>query len=248
MARAQRRPKAPSAGRVEDSIVVLPGVLTAVQPRPTLTGQERVERNAVNCAELRANAQNILSIIHDVRPDNTSSAYEPKQKEFQAFCRAKHYQDSDTVTEDKLLLFLVEEVANRPLRAKSFKVAAEAPWEETRLAWCSVRAYVTAITDLYRTQKALGMNTHPSPREDNVREYLKSLQRRDSQRDRANYADKGRDTFLDGYTEQEFERVCHELCVRRTTAPTCHVTTPGHGELTHTCTHACTHTCTHTCI
>ena len=44
--------------------------------------------------------------------------------------------------------------------------------------------YVTALTDLYREQKALGMNSHPTPREDNVREYLKSLQRRDAQRDR----------------------------------------------------------------
>ncbi|KAM4067951.1 centromere DNA-binding protein complex CBF3 subunit [Hirsutella rhossiliensis] len=85
--------------------------------------------------------------------------------------------------------------------------------DETRLAWRSVRTYVTAITDLYRTQKALGMNTHPSPREDNVREYLKSLQRRDAQRDRENYADKGRDTLLDGYSESEFEREGSTRCM-----------------------------------
>jgi hypothetical protein len=56
------------------------------------------------------------------------------------------------------------------------------PPSETRLAWRSVRAYITVVTDLYREQKAIGMNSHPTPREDNVREYLKSLQQRDAQR------------------------------------------------------------------
>ncbi|XP_044718008.1 centromere DNA-binding protein complex CBF3 subunit [Hirsutella rhossiliensis] len=69
--------------------------------------------------------------------------------------------------QEKLLLFLVEEVAGRPLKVRSRKAATDTPQDETRLAWRSVRTYVTAITDLYRTQKALGMNTHPSPREDN---------------------------------------------------------------------------------
>ena len=97
--------------------------------------------------------------------------------------------------------------------------------DETRLSWRSVRTYITAITDLYREQKALGMNSHPSPREDNVREYLKSLQRRDTQRDREQFADKGRDTLLDGYNEDEFERVCHELWARGGSSTECHFRT-----------------------
>src|SRR5208282_4141691 len=127
------------------------------------------------------------------------------------FCERKQYCDSDTVTEDKLLLFLVEEVTARPLRAKSCKVSNDVLQDQTRLSWRSVRSYVTAVTDLYREQKAMGMNSHLTPREDNVREYLKSLQRRDAQREKEQFADKGRDTLLDGYTEDEFERVCHEL-------------------------------------
>jgi hypothetical protein len=67
---------------------------------------------------------------------------------------------SGTVTEDKLLLFMVEEVANHPLRGKSRRVAPGVPAERTRLAWHSVQGYVTAITDLHRSQKALGMNCH----------------------------------------------------------------------------------------
>jgi hypothetical protein len=53
----------------------------------------------------------------------------------------------------------------------------------------------------------MGMNSHPSPREDNV----KSLQRRDAQQEKEQFAGKGQDTLLDGYTEEEFERVCHKL-------------------------------------
>jgi hypothetical protein len=53
-------------------------------------------------------------------------------------------------------------------------------------------------------QKAIGINSHPSLREDSVREYLKMLQRRDAQREKEQFADKGRDTLPDGYTEDEF--------------------------------------------
>ena len=131
------------------------------------------------------------------------------------------------MTEEKLLLFLVEEVTARPLKAKSCKVDNSVPYEETRLSWRSVRGYVTALTDLYRTQKAMGINIHPSPREDSVREYLKALQRRDAQREKEQFADKGRDTLLDGYTEEEFERVCCELWTKGATAasPECHLRT-----------------------
>jgi hypothetical protein len=185
----------------------------------------RVELNARNNDELRSNAQNILAMIQEGRPKNTTAAYKPKQKEFKTFCARKQYHDGDTVTEDKILLFLVEDVANRPLRAKSRKAAKETLQGDTRLAWRSVRGYVTAVTDLYRSQKALGMNIHPSPREANVKEYLRSLQRRDAQEDKTNYADKGRDTLLDGYTEQEFERVCHELWAHSGAGPECHLRT-----------------------
>jgi hypothetical protein len=99
------------------------------------------------------------------------------------------------------------------------------PYQDTRLAWRSVRSYVTALTDLYRTQKAMGMNSHQSPRVDNVREYLKALQRRDTQREKEQFADKGRDTLLDGYTEDEFESVCRELWAQGAASPECHFRT-----------------------
>ena len=90
-------------------------------------------------------------MIKAARPKNTTSAYEPKQEEFRQFCRQKQYQDGETVTEDKLLLFLVEEVVYRPLRSRSRKAAEDTPLSETRLAWRSVRSYIMAVTDLYRS-------------------------------------------------------------------------------------------------
>ena len=42
----------------------------------------RTEINIVNNAELRANAQYVLTFIRAARPKNTSLAYSPKQKEF----------------------------------------------------------------------------------------------------------------------------------------------------------------------
>jgi len=42
----------------------------------------RVEINVANNAELRANAQSILTLTRAERPKNTSLNYKPKQKEF----------------------------------------------------------------------------------------------------------------------------------------------------------------------
>lgn len=67
------------------------------------------------------------------------------------------------------------------------------------------------------------MNSHPSPREHSVRDYIKSLQRRDAARDKANYADKGRDTLLDGYTEPQLLRVCQEVWAQTGESPECHL-------------------------
>ena len=42
----------------------------------------RAEINIVNNAELRANAQSVLTFIRASRPKNTSLMYSPKQAEF----------------------------------------------------------------------------------------------------------------------------------------------------------------------
>ena len=63
-------------------------------------------------------------------------------------------------------------------------------------------------------QKAMGMNSYLSLQEDNVREYLKTLQQRDIQYKKEHFANKGRDTLLNGYIKDEFKGVCCELQAR----------------------------------
>ncbi|OCK76547.1 hypothetical protein K432DRAFT_408085 [Lepidopterella palustris CBS 459.81] len=177
--------------------------------------RSRLEINAANNAELRANAQNVLAFTRAARPKNTTLAYDPKQREFK-------YHNADTITQDKLLLFLVKDVTNRPLKAKSRKAADKVLPYNTQLLWRSVRSYVTAVTDLYRVQKAMGINSHKSPRVDSVREYLRSLQYRDAKLKREQFADKGRDTLLDGYTEKKFTSIYHKLWARGGILLECH--------------------------
>ena len=90
---------------------------------------------------------------------------------------------------------------------------------------CNRELLCSAITDLYRAQKALGVNAYLSPREDNVREYIKSLQRRDAEQQKANYADKGRDTLLDGYSEEDLKPIAAELWGYAAQSAECHLRT-----------------------
>jgi hypothetical protein len=172
----------------------------------TVGALQRAQLDASNNTELRSNAQEVVVAIRAARPKNTNLAYKPKQKEFRKWCEDKQYRDRDGGQTPAS----VKEVANRPLRAKSHKVDKSVPLDQTRLNWCSVRSYVTAVTDLYREQRAMGTNCHPTPREDNVRQYPKTLQR-DTQHEKEQFADKGRDTLLDGYSDQDLERICEQL-------------------------------------
>jgi len=54
-------------------------------PSRTRRHQQRADRNIVNNAELRTNAQNVFTFIRASRPKNTSLAYSPKQKEFKVY-------------------------------------------------------------------------------------------------------------------------------------------------------------------
>ena len=61
------------------SLISKSGVLISV----AVDAAVRVEIDATNNAELRANAHNIISAIHTNRPKNTMRGYNPKQIEFQ---------------------------------------------------------------------------------------------------------------------------------------------------------------------
>jgi len=77
------------------------------------------------------------------------------------------------------------------------------------------------------------MNAHPSPRVDNVRQYLKTLQRRDAQLKREQFEDKGKDTLLDGYDEEQLERICESLWAHSDSSPECHFRTLVDQLLSH---------------
>jgi hypothetical protein len=61
-----------------------------------------------------------------VRPKNTSKVYEPKQKEWEEWCaKLPGNTDGTWVTEDKLCLFLTQEVINRESRARGYEKRKE---------------------------------------------------------------------------------------------------------------------------
>ena len=67
------------------------------------------------------------------------------------------------------------------------------------------------------------MNSHPFLQKDNVREYLKALQQRDTQCEKKQFVDKGKDTLFNSYTEDEFEGIYCKLWARGTAlSPECH--------------------------
>ena len=55
------------------------------------------------------------------------------------------------------------------------------------------------------------MNNHSSLCENNVRKYLKFLQKKDVKHDHKQFADKNRNTLLNKYNENEFEQICYKL-------------------------------------
>ena len=85
--------------------------------------------------------------------------------------------------------------------------------------------YVTALTNFYRKQKALDMNSHSFFCENNVRKYLKFLQKRNAKHDHKQFADKNRNTLLNEYNENEFEQICHELWAHEVFSSECYFCT-----------------------
>ena len=58
----------------------------------------------------------------DQRPKNTAKAYQPKQKEWEDwYARLRGNTEGSRVTEDKLCLFLEQEVINRESRASGYQ-------------------------------------------------------------------------------------------------------------------------------
>ena len=110
-----------------------------------------VNVNVRNTHDLAEKARRIMKETREGRARNTSKNYDPKQLEFIEWCKRREFEDGSTVHQDKLGLFLEEEVAKRALRRRGKKsdAAEEIDLEQQTLSHASVRTYVSAITDLW---------------------------------------------------------------------------------------------------
>src|SRR5436305_14799039 len=93
-----------------------------------------------------------LREIHKAqRPKNTARAYEQKQKEWEDWCaRLRGNTDGSRVTEDKLCLFLEQEVINRESRASGYqarKTKRKQSWKDGERAKKKQKTAAAAATD-----------------------------------------------------------------------------------------------------
>ncbi|KAI8905647.1 hypothetical protein DFJ77DRAFT_422022, partial [Powellomyces hirtus] len=100
-------------------------------------------------------------------PEGTNKSYKPEQKEWKEWCTQNQYADGHLVTEAKLLRYLQQIVV--PRGNKKFKTVNGVG---VALSSSSIDGYVKAITDLYKTQAALGNNRHSHPRGKFLTTYL----------------------------------------------------------------------------
>src|SRR5271167_4113263 len=84
--------------------------------------------------QFEAQTARLREIYKAKRPKNTARTYEPKQKEWEDWCaRLEGNTDGSRVTEDKLCLFLEQEVINRESRASGYqarKTKRKEVWKE----------------------------------------------------------------------------------------------------------------------
>src|SRR5271168_4710302 len=88
--------------------------------------------------QFEAQTARLREIYKAKRPKNTARTYEPKQKEWEDWCaRLEGNTDGSRVTEDKLCLFLEQEVINRESRAPGYqarKAKRKETWKDSERA------------------------------------------------------------------------------------------------------------------
>src|SRR5271170_4709553 len=88
--------------------------------------------------QFKAQTARLREIQKAQRPKNTARTYEPKQKEWEDWCaKLEGNTDGSRVTEDKLCLFLEQEVINRESRASGYparKAKRKETWKDSERA------------------------------------------------------------------------------------------------------------------
>ena len=135
----------------------------------------------------------------------------------QDFCRTKGFQDGELVTEQKLVWFLNDCVLHRP--AKKSRHSQDRTDEKGEpvvqtLGHSSVKAYKSAIVNLWSYQQSCRMNPHPHPVGQAVRALIETHARREDERRKTEFLDRGAGTLLDSYNEKDIVRIV-EYCWQR---------------------------------
>jgi hypothetical protein len=165
---------------------------------------ESLPTNVQNDINLHAANVQALALQEASRPGNTARAYAKRKEEWQRFCRRREFNNSEVVTKNKLLVFLQEEVLNRPLRGKDDDSTA-------RLGASSVETYVSAVVSIYNNQVTRGLNHNPHPRGPAVKAMLAAHSRKERQRRRDAYKDRGKGTIQNGYKLDDMRRLVSTL-------------------------------------
>ncbi|DAZ96784.1 TPA: hypothetical protein N0F65_005782 [Lagenidium giganteum] len=118
------------------------------------------------------------------RRRNTVNAYAQKQQEFKAWCDTCWFDSGYQVTVAKLNLFSM-----------------------TKFSSVTTAMYVSAITDLYNVQHAMGINSAIHPRNAVVKALLGSLRREKYAKAKLEYVDRDIGTLLDGYCSADEQRM-----------------------------------------
>lgn len=163
--------------------------------------------------------QRALLAGHTSRPEATTRAYAGKQEEFRRWAtQTRKFDDGETVTEGKVLLFLEEEVIGRQVRSTRKRKrndnshGNDAPEEQQRtIGLASLEAYAAAMVDLWHQQSTRGANLHPTPRTKALGSLLNSVRRSEAQRRRTEFVDRAANTVVDGYNQAAFLQICRKV-------------------------------------
>ncbi|EED16701.1 short-chain dehydrogenase, putative [Talaromyces stipitatus ATCC 10500] len=161
-------------------------------------------------AKIQLHSQKVAHRIQKNRPAATTRQYDSRQKEFIDFCTKEGFPDGQVVTEKKLVYFLDHYVINRPIRPSRYlrnRTDSQGAAVVQTLGLPSVKAYTSAIVDLWRFQQSLGTNPYPNPRGHLVGAMIKNHQFDETQRKRTQFTDRGFNTLQDGYTSENIRAI-----------------------------------------
>ncbi|KAJ5904866.1 short-chain dehydrogenase [Penicillium subrubescens] len=185
-----------------------------------------------NDAEMDDAAHKVLAQRRAMRPRATSKGYRKGLACWAAFCKRRRFTDADLVHEKKILLFLKEDVltmripkngAQRMGRLRVFPAGKETlvfspPPSSASLSLTPPmvpltpesidRGYISSLIDLWTEQSSLGLNPYPHPRGALLRGLMKSLKREKAKRARETFEDRAICKLNDGYTVEEYHRLC----------------------------------------